>query len=82
MEIKDCNSNTDGNFFNHPINNDIKTYEIIRKIATGEGDIYTTGCLLDYPYFKKNYKMITIDLSKQQALDTNTRALDADTKAI
>ena len=77
MEIKDCNSNTDGNFFNHPINNDIKTYEIIRKIATG--DFY---CLLDYPYFQKNYKMITIDLSKQQALDTNTRALDADTKAI
>ena len=41
-----------------------KTYENIRKIATGKGDDYTTGCLLDYPYFKDNYKMIAIDLSK------------------
>ena len=48
-----------------------KTYENIRKIATGKGDDYTTGCLLDYPYFKENYKMIAIDLSKQQALDVD-----------
>ena len=40
----------------------------IRKIATGQGDDCKTGCLLDYPYFKENYKMITRDLSKQQAL--------------
>ena len=45
------------------------TYENIRKIATGEGDDYTTGCLLDYNYFKKYYKMIAVDLNKQQALD-------------
>ena len=51
-----------------PINNDIKTYKNIRKIAISQGDDYTTGCFLDYPYFKKNYKMIAIDLSKQQAL--------------
>ena len=50
-----------------------KTYENIRKIATGKGDDYTTGCLLDYPYFKDNYKMIAIDLSKQQALDADPR---------
>ena len=62
----------DGNiFFNQPINNMNKTYENIRKIATGKGDDYTTGCLLDYPYFKENYKMIAIDLSKQQALDVD-----------
>ena len=41
-----------------------KTYENIQKIATGQVDHYTTGCLLDYNYFKK-YKMIAIDLSKQ-----------------
>ena len=41
------------NFFDQPINNNIKTYENIRKIATGQGDNYTTGCLLDYRYFKK-----------------------------
>ena len=55
------------NFFDQPINNDYKTYENIRKIATGQAGDYTTGCLLDYPYFKENYKMIAIDLSKQQA---------------
>ena len=41
----------------------IKTYENIRKITIGQGDHYTTGCLLDYTYCKK-YKMIAIDLSK------------------
>ena len=46
-----------------------KTYENIRKIATGQGDDYTTGCLLDYSYFKDHYKMIAIDLSKKKALD-------------
>ena len=51
------------NFFNQPINNDIKTYDKIRKIATGQGDDYTTGCLLDYCYIKDHCKMIAIDLS-------------------
>ena len=43
-------------------------HENIRKIATGKGDDYTTGCLLDHSYFKDYYKMIAIDLSKQQVL--------------
>ena len=47
------------------------SYENIRKAATGRGDDYTTSCLLEYPYFKDNYKMIAIDLSKQQALDAD-----------
>ena len=63
------------NFFDQSINNDFKTYENIRKIATGKGDDYTTGCLLDYSYFKDHYKMIAIDLSKQQALDADPRAI-------
>ena len=62
------------NFFDQPINSDLKTYENIRKIATGQGDDYTTGCLLDYSYFKDHYKMIAIDLSKQ-ALDADPRAI-------
>ena len=66
---------TDGkNFFDQPINSNIKAYENIRKIATGQGDHYTTGCLLDYSYFKDHYKMIAIDLSKQQAVDADPRA--------
>ena len=52
-----------------------KTYENIRKIATGQRDDYTTGSLLDYPYFKNHYKMIALDLSKQQALDADPRAI-------
>ena len=66
----------DGKFFFHqPINSMIKTYENIRKITIGQGDDYTTGCLLDYTYFKKYYKMIVIDLSKQQALDAELKAI-------
>ena len=52
-----------------------KTYEKIRKIATDKGDDYTTGCLLDYSYFNQDYKMIAIDLIKQQALDADPRAI-------
>ena len=52
-----------------------KTYENIRKIATDKGDDYATGCLLDDPYFKENYKMIAIDLSRQNELDADPRAI-------
>ena len=76
VEIKDYNVMIDGRtFFNQPINNMNKTYENIRKIAAGKGDDYTTGCLLNYPYFKENYKMIAIDLSKQQGLDADSRKI-------
>ena len=63
------------NVFDQPVNSELKTYEYIIKIATGKGDDYTTGCLLDYSYFKENYKMIAIDLSKQQVLDADPRAV-------
>ena len=63
------------NFFDQQINNMFKTYENIRKITTSQGDDYTTGCLLDYTYFKIYYKIIAIDLSKLQALDADPRAI-------
>ena len=63
------------NLFDQPINRMNKTYGNITKIATGKGDDYTTGCLLDYPYFKENYKMIPIDLSRQNELDAYPRAI-------
>ena len=47
----------------------------IQKIATGQGDDYTNGCLLYYNYFTKHYKMITIDLSRLQALDAGSKAI-------
>ena len=42
---------------------------------TGQGDDYTTGCLLDFAYFEKNYRLIAADLSKQKALDADPRAI-------
>ena len=53
----------------------IEKHDNIRKIATGQADDYTTGCLLDYLYFKNYYKLIAIDLSKQQKLDTDPKAI-------
>ena len=77
VEIKNYNVMINGeNFFDQPIKNNKVTYENIRKIAAGQGDDYTTGCLLDYPYFKNSYKMIAADLSKQKALDADPRAIE------
>ena len=56
-------------FLDQPIRNNLITYDNIRKITARQGDDYTTGCLLDYSYFKNYYKMIAIDLSKQQAFN-------------
>ena len=63
------------NCFDQPINSMNKTYENIRKIATGKGDDFTTGCLLDYHYFKENYKIIAIDLSRENELDADPTAI-------
>ena len=53
----------------------MRTYDNIRKIATGQGDDCTTGCLLDYNYFNNYNKMIATDLSKQEALDADPEAM-------
>ena len=63
------------NFFNQPIKDNKVTYKNIRKVAIGKGDDYTNACLLDYPYFRYSYKMIAVDLSRQQALDADPRAI-------
>ena len=60
--------------FDQPIKDDKITYDNVRKIDTDQGDDYTTGCLLEYVYFRNYYKMIAIDLSKQQALDADFTA--------
>ena len=58
-----------------PINDSIKQYDEIGKISRVQGDDYTTGCLLDFAYFENNYRLIAADLSKQKALDTDSRAI-------
>ena len=63
------------NVFDQPVKNNKVTYENIRKFATGQGDDYTTVCLLDYIYFKNYYKLIVLDLSKQQVLDADAKAI-------
>ena len=76
VEIKNYNIMIKGeNFFDQLIKDNKVTYENIRKIATGQRGDYPNGCLLDYPYFKDSYKIIAVDLGKQQALDTDPRAI-------
>ena len=72
VEIKNYNVLIDGrNFYDQPI----KQYDEVRKVSTGYDDDYATGCLLDYAYFKDNCWEVAVDLSKQKALDTDTRAI-------
>ena len=63
------------NFYDQPINDSIKQYDEVRKISTGQGDDYTIGCLLDYSYFEKNYRLLAANLSKEKALGADSRAI-------
>ena len=76
VNITNYNVRIEGrNFYDQPINDLIKQHSEIRKTATGQGDDYTTGCLLDYQYFKVHYNLIEVDLSKQKELDADSRAI-------
>ena len=76
VKTENCNSEIDGkNFYDQSINDSIKQYDEVRKVSTGQGDDYTTGCLLDFAYFEKNYRLMAADLRKQKALDADSRAL-------
>ena len=82
VEIKICNIEIDvRNFYDQPIDNPetndlIKQYDELRKVSPGQGDHYTTGCLLDFAYLKKkNYRLIAADLSKQKTLDADSRTI-------
>ena len=76
VEIKNHNIEIDErNFYDQTINDLVKQYNEVRKISTGQGDDYTTGCLLDFAYFKNSYRLIAADLSKQEALDADSRAI-------
>ena len=76
LQIKNYNIEIDGrNFYDQSINDLIKQSDEVTKISTGQCDDYTTGCLLDFAYFKKNYKIIAVDLNKQKALDRDLKAI-------
>ena len=76
VKTENYNTEIDGrNFYDQSINDSIKQYDEIRKISTGQGDDYTTGCLLDFAYFEKYYRLIAADLSKRKVLDGDSRAI-------
>ena len=76
VKIKDFNVVIDvRNFFDHLIKSNFRTYDVIRKIAIRQGDDYTTVYLIYYPYFKNYYELIAADLSKQQKLDADPKAI-------
>ena len=60
---------------NQPVKNNLRICDNIQKIATNQGDDYTTSYLLDYNYFNKYYKMVAIDLNKQEALDADSKVI-------
>ena len=75
VKIENYNIEIDGrNFYDRPIIDSIKQYD--RKVSPWQGDDdYTTGCLLYFAYFEKNYSLIAADLSQQKALDADSRAI-------
>ena len=76
LKIENYNIEIDGrNFYDQAINGSFKQYDEIQKISIGQGNDYTTGCLLDFVYFKEKYRLIAADLSKQKALDADLRAI-------
>ena len=76
VDLKKYNVIIDGrNFYDNPIESDIEKYRELKKVMIGKGEDYTAGSLLDYDYFKKNYKLVAVDLSKQKELDADSRAI-------
>ena len=76
FKIENYNIDIDGrNVSDQPINDLIQQYDEVIKISTGQGDDYATGCLLDFAYFEKNYRLTAVNLSKQKALDTDSKAI-------
>ena len=76
IDLNKYNVIIDGrNFYDNPIESDIEKYRELKKIMIGKGEDYTTGPLLDFDYFKKHYKLVAVDLSKQKELDADPRAI-------
>ena len=76
IDLNKYNVIIDGrNFYDNPIESDIEKYRELKKVMIGKGEDYTTGSLLDYYYFKKHYKLVDVDLSRQKELDADPRAI-------
>ena len=76
IDLEKYNVIVDGrNFYDNPIESDIEKYRELKKVMIGKGEDYTTGSLLDFNYFDKHYKLVSVDLSKQKELDADPRAI-------
>ena len=76
IDLNKCNFIIDGrNFYDNPIKSNIEKYRELKNVMIGKGEDYTTGSLLDYDHFKKHYKLVAVDLSKQKELDADPRAI-------
>ena len=76
IDLEKYNVIIDGrNFYDNPIESDIEKYRELKKVMIGKREDYTTGSLLDFNYFNKHYKLVTVDLSKQKELDADPRAI-------
>ena len=76
IDLEKYNVIIDGrNFYDNPIESDIEKYRELKKVMIGKGEDYTTGSLLDYNYFKKHYKLVAVNLSKQKEFDADPRAI-------
>ena len=63
------------NFYEQPIDSDIKRHKEIQKLAIGQGEDYTIGCFLDYDYIKNHYILIAVNLSREKVLDADLKAM-------
>ena len=76
IEIKDYKILIDGrNFYDQNISDKITRYNELIKLTTGKSEDYTTGCLLDFQFYKDHYSIVAVDLSKQSALDSDPRCI-------
>ena len=77
IDLNKCNVIIYGrNFYDNPIESDVEKYRDLKKVMIRKGEDYTTGSLLDYNYFKKHYKLVAVDLSKQKELDADPGAIN------
>ena len=76
IDLNKYNVIIDGrNFYDNPVESNIEKYRELKKVMIGKGEDYTTRSLLDYNYFNKHYELVAVDLSQQQELDADPRAI-------
>ena len=63
------------NFYDQPIDSDIKRYKALRKLTVGQGEDCTTVCLFEYDYIKNHYRFNVVDLRRQKELNADPKVI-------